>query len=50
MSFLTSIVCCSGVPMFSSENANELRRFIVLIDVLYERQVRLIASGLSSMS
>ena len=30
----------SGVPAFSINNANQLRRFIVLVDVLYERQVR----------
>jgi predicted ATPase len=28
------------VPAFSINNANQLRRFIVLVDVLYERQVR----------
>ncbi|MDE0695534.1 MAG: AFG1/ZapE family ATPase, partial [Boseongicola sp.] len=33
------------IPYFSSENANETRRFVTLIDALYEARVRFIATA-----
>jgi cell division protein ZapE len=33
------------IPVMSPENANEAKRFVTLIDALYEGQVRLIASA-----
>ncbi|MEM7169928.1 MAG: cell division protein ZapE [Pseudomonadota bacterium] len=35
----------SGVPMLGEENRNEARRFMTLIDALYERKARLIVSA-----
>ena len=34
-----------GVPQFTRESMNELRRFITLVDLLYERSCRLVASA-----
>ena len=34
-----------GVPRLSASNYNEAKRFVTLIDALYEARVRLIASG-----
>lgn len=39
------ILLLDGIPRLSSENYNEARRFVTLIDALYEGQVRLIASA-----
>mmetsp|Transcript_39530 Transcript_39530/g.97895 ORF Transcript_39530/g.97895 Transcript_39530/m.97895 type:complete len:522 (+) Transcript_39530:262-1827(+) len=37
-------IAIAGVPVFSTHNENEARRFINLVDVLYERRTLLIAS------
>ena len=33
------------IPLLSSENYNEARRFVTLVDALYEARVRLIATA-----
>jgi cell division protein ZapE len=38
-------VVLDGVPRFSAEDHNEARRFITLIDALYEHRVKLVASA-----
>lgn len=35
----------SGIPHFSPENRNEAKRFVTLVDILYERKVKLICSA-----
>ena len=40
-----STVLIDGVPLLSLSERNELRRFITLVDVLYEARVRLVASA-----
>jgi len=42
-SFHTVLV--SGVPQFTSENENEARRFIALVDEFYDRNVKLVLSA-----
>ncbi|TCP20934.1 cell division protein ZapE [Rhodovulum adriaticum] len=39
------VLLLEDIPMLSSENYNEARRFVTLIDALYEARVRLIASA-----
>ena len=39
------VLILEEIPYFSSENANETRRFVTLIDALYEARVRLIATA-----
>lgn len=39
------VLIIEEIPYFSSENANETRRFVTLIDALYEARVRLIATA-----
>jgi cell division protein ZapE len=38
-------VLVSGVPLFTTENENEARRFIALVDEFYDRSVKLILSA-----
>jgi predicted ATPase len=40
-----SIVIVSGIPVFNLANKNQMRRFITLIDVLYDNKVRLICTA-----
>lgn len=40
-----SIVIVSGIPVFNPANKNQMRRFITLIDVLYDNKVRFICSA-----
>jgi cell division protein ZapE len=39
------VLILEGIPHLSSENYNEAKRFVTLIDTLYEAKVRLIASA-----
>ncbi|RVT82151.1 cell division protein ZapE [Rhodobacteraceae bacterium CCMM004] len=39
------VLMIEGIPHLSSENYNEARRFVTLIDALYEARVRVIASA-----
>jgi len=39
------ILMLDGIPRLSSENYNEAKRFVTLVDALYEGRVRLIASA-----
>lgn len=39
------VLLIDGVPRLSASNYNEAKRFVTLIDALYEARVRLIASG-----
>jgi cell division protein ZapE len=39
------VLILEDVPLLSSENYNEARRFVTLIDALYEARVRLIVSA-----
>jgi cell division protein ZapE len=39
------ILLLDGIPRLSSENYNEAKRFVTLVDALYEGKVRLIASA-----
>jgi cell division protein ZapE len=39
------VLVLEDIPVMSPENANEAKRFVTLIDALYEGQVRLIASA-----
>ena len=38
-------VIIEGIPMMDSSNRDQLRRFVVLIDELYQSKVKVIASG-----
>jgi cell division protein ZapE len=38
-------VVLSGVPSLSAEKRNEARRFMTLIDALYEHRVKLVVSA-----
>lgn len=40
-----SLIILEGIPKFNAENKAPLRRFITLIDVLYDANVRLICSA-----
>ncbi|NNE81581.1 MAG: cell division protein ZapE [Silicimonas sp.] len=39
------VLILEGIPRLSSENYNQARRFVTLIDALYEAHVRLVASA-----
>ena len=39
------VLLLDDIPRLSSENFNEARRFVTLVDALYEARVRLIASA-----
>ncbi|MFN0114826.1 MAG: cell division protein ZapE [Paracoccaceae bacterium] len=39
------VLILEGIPLLSGENYNEAKRFVTLIDTLYEARVRLIASA-----
>ena len=39
------VLILEDVPLLSSENYNEAKRFVTLIDALYEARVRLICSA-----
>ena len=39
------VLIMEDIPRLSSENYNQARRFVTLIDALYEAKVRLIASA-----
>jgi len=39
------VLLIDGVPRLSASNYNEAKRFVTLIDALYEARVRLIASA-----
>ena len=39
------VLILDEIPRLSSENYNQARRFVILIDALYEARVRLIASA-----
>jgi cell division protein ZapE len=39
------VLVLSGIPVFSPEKSNEAKRFVILVDALYEARVRLIASA-----
>lgn len=39
------IVVITNIPLFSASNKNQMRRFITLLDMLYEHKVRLICSA-----
>ena len=39
------VLVLEDIPLLSRENYNEARRFVILIDALYEARVRLIASA-----
>jgi len=38
-------IAVAGIPTFSTHNENEARRFINLVDVLYERRALLLGRG-----
>ena len=40
-----SVLMIDGIPRLSASNYNEAKRFVTLIDALYEAKVRLMASG-----
>ncbi|MEM9709218.1 MAG: cell division protein ZapE [Pseudomonadota bacterium] len=42
---VTRVMILDDIPRLSSENFNEARRFVTLIDALYEARVRLVASA-----
>jgi cell division protein ZapE len=39
------VLIVEGIPQLSSQNYNEAKRFVTLVDALYEGRVRLIASA-----
>ena len=39
------VLIIKDIPRLSSENYNQARRFVTLIDALYEAKVRLVASA-----
>ena len=39
------VLILEDVPLLSAENYNEARRFVILVDALYEARVRLILSA-----
>ncbi len=39
------VLILEGIPQLSSQNYNEAKRFVTLVDALYEARVRLIASA-----
>jgi cell division protein ZapE len=39
------VLILEDIPTLSSENYNEAKRFVILIDALYEAKVRLICSA-----
>ncbi|MEX5730095.1 cell division protein ZapE [Rhodovulum iodosum] len=43
-----NVLILEDIPNLSSENYNEARRFVTLIDALYEAKVRLVASAAAS--
>ncbi|MFC3629191.1 cell division protein ZapE [Paracoccus angustae] len=45
LSRAVEVLMIDGIPRLSASNYNEAKRFVTLIDALYEAKVRLIASG-----
>ena len=45
LSRTVQVLMIDGIPRLSASNYNEAKRFVTLIDALYEAKVRLIASG-----
>lgn len=43
-------VIVSGIPQFNADNRNETKRFITLIDILYDHQVRFICSAACALA
>jgi cell division protein ZapE len=39
------IIFISNIPQFTSEDINEAKRFIMLIDILYDQKIHLIVSA-----
>ena len=39
------LLLLEGIPRLGSENYNEAKRFVILIDALYEARTRIIASA-----
>ena len=44
------IMVIENIPNFNEYNSNQQQRFITLIDIIYEKRVQLLASGISSIN
>ena len=45
ISKICNFIAIENVPIFNNDNSNQQQRFITLIDILYEKKIKLLVSG-----